>query len=226
MTVIVPFICEYMMRAYCNHMIRFLVLLFGIGLAGEPSASLYAVAAASGAQDPDSLDRLITVRASIVQGDTIPVIDLKPFNLVAPRYFSSRYEAMRYQRLVRNVKLVYPYARLAGNKLIEYEEELRGMTDAERRRATRRIEREIRDEFETDLMSLTRSQGTILIKLIDRETRHTSYDLLRDLRGMVSAVFWQSLGRIFGYNLKTGYDPYGEDFLIEEIVQLIEAGFL
>lgn len=170
---------------------------------------------------------MITVRATVLDGDTIPYIELQPFNLFAPRVFTSRAAAMRYQRLVFNVRKVYPYARLAGIKLREYNEELAQMhSDAERRRAVRQIEREIREEFEADLMKLTRTQGLILIKLIDRETQHTSYELLRDFRGMVSAVFWQSLGRLFGYNLKTSYDPHGEDFLIEEIVLMIEAGLL
>ena len=167
----------------------------------------------------------ITVRASIIDGDTIPVIDLRPVTFFAPRYFSSRSEASRYQRLVYNVKRVYPYAQLAGSKLREYSEELSQIeSESERRRVIREIEKEIRAEFESDLMRLNRTQGAILIKLIDRETSHTSYDLLRDFRGAFSAVFWQSLGRLFGYNLKTPYDPYGEDFLIEEIVLMIEAG--
>lgn len=174
-----------------------------------------------------SADSMITVRATVLDGDTIPYIELQPFNLFAPRVFTSRAEAMRYQRLVFNVRKVYPYASLAGMKLREYNEELAQMhSDVQRRRAVRQIEGEIREEFEADLMKLTRTQGMILIKLIDRETQHTSYELLKDFRGMVSAVFWQSLGRLFGYNLKTAYDPHGEDYLIEEIVLMIEAGVL
>lgn len=171
-------------------------------------------------------DSLIVLRATLIGSDTVPVIELEPYNLIAPRYFRSRSEALSYQRLVHNVRRVYPYARLAGIRLTEYNDELMGMTDAQRRRETRRIEREIRDEFEGDLMRLTRTQGMILIKLIDRQTALTSYNLLLDYRGMISAVFWQSLGRIFGFNLKSSYDPLGEDYLIEEIVQLIDAGIL
>ncbi len=132
---------------------------------------------------------------------------------------------MRYYRLVHNVKRAYPYAYLAGVKLREYEDQLAAMdSEADRRKAIRKIETEIREQFEEDLKRLTRTQGLILIKLVDRETSQTSYDLLRDFRGMVSAVFWQSLARLFGYNLKTRYDPQGEDHLIEQIVIMIEAG--
>jgi hypothetical protein len=168
-----------------------------------------------------------THRATLINGDTIPVIDLNPVTIFAPRIFASRSEAMRYYRLVQNVKTAYPYAYLAGMKFREYESALSSMnSESERRKAIREIEKEIRDQFEEDLKRLTRTQGLILIKLIDRETSHTSYAILREFRGMVSAVFWQSLARIFGYNLRTQYDPYGEDHLIEEIVLMIEAGLI
>ncbi|MFO7997405.1 MAG: DUF4294 domain-containing protein [Bacteroidales bacterium] len=166
-----------------------------------------------------------THRAHVVGGDTLPIIDLQPVLFFAPRVFTSRSEEMRYYRLVHNVKRAYPYAYLAGVKLREYEDQLAAMdSEADRRKAIRKIETEIREQFEEDLKRLTRTQGLILIKLVDRETSQTSYDLLRDFRGMVSAVFWQSLARLFGYNLKTRYDPQGEDHLIEQIVIMIEAG--
>lgn len=182
---------------------------------------LYAFAPYSFAQQHKG----ITTRAVVYQGDTIPYIELPTFRYFAPRSFANNREQNQYNRLVRNVKRVYPYARLAGIKFDEYSEILMGLeTEGQRKRAARNLEREIRDEFEGELRRLTISQGHILIKLIDRETNHTSYDVLRDFRGAFTAVFWQSFGRLFGYNLKTEYDPYGEDKLIEEIVQLIEMG--
>lgn len=168
-----------------------------------------------------------TVEARIENGDTILVIELKPVDIIAPREFASRREARRYNRLVINVKTVYPYARLAGIMFREYLEELEQYeTERERRQFTKEAENMVRDTFEEDLKRLTFSQGLILLKLIDRETQHTSYDILRDFRGAFSAVFWQSLGRLFGFNLKTTYDPEGEDAMIEEVVQLIEAGII
>jgi hypothetical protein len=167
------------------------------------------------------------VKARIVNGDTLPVIDLAPVAFFAPRIFKNRADENRYRRLVHNVKRVYPYARLAGIKFNEYNELLLSLpTEAQRRRAMRQAENELRTQFEEDLKRLTFTQGLILIKLVDRQTSHTSYDVVKEFRGMVSAVFWQGLGRIFGFNLKTEYDPKGEDRLIEEIVQMIEAGVI
>lgn len=73
---------------------------------------------------------------------------------------------------------------------------------------------------------MTISQGRLLIKLIDRETMNTSYELIRQYRGSLSAAFWQGIARIFGTNLKEEYDPYGEDIIIEIIVTEIESGNL
>lgn len=80
------------------------------------------------------------------------------------------------------------------------------------------------DDFGTELKKLTITQGRILLKLIDRETGDTSYELLKELRGSISAVFWQTIARIFGSDLKSQYDPKGDDFLIERVVKLIETG--
>ena len=73
---------------------------------------------------------------------------------------------------------------------------------------------------------MTFSQGKLLIKLIDRETEHTSYDLVKELRGGFRAFFWQSVARLFGANLKDTYDKDGEDQIVEELIQLYEAGLL
>ncbi len=167
------------------------------------------------------------VQARIVNGDTIPYIELPPVAFFASRIFKNRAEETRYRRLVYNVKRVYPYAKIAGAKFREYSELLTTLpTEAQRKRAMRQAENELRAQFENELKRLTFTQGLILIKLVDRETSHTSYDVVREFRGMVSAVFWQGLGRVFGFNLRTRYDPQGEDRLIEEIIQLIEAGML
>ncbi len=88
------------------------------------------------------------------------------------------------------------------------------------------LEEELMDEFGEDLKHLTISQGRLLIKLVDRETGNTSYDILKEYKGSFSAVFWQALARLFGSNLKSEYDATGKDRLIEEIIFLYERGLL
>jgi len=76
------------------------------------------------------------------------------------------------------------------------------------------------------MKEMTVTQGMILIRLIDRETQNTSYDLIKEYRGKITAAFWQGIARLFGTNLKEEYDPVGDDFLIEMIIAEIDAGRL
>jgi hypothetical protein len=141
--------------------------------------------------------------------------------------FDSWWAERRYRRLVRNLKKVYPYAVLAGDMLEELNDELKEI-DSERKRKEyiKKMEDELLAQYEDELKSLTISQGRLLIKLIDRETGDTSYELVKELRGSFSAFFWQALARLFGSNLKAEYDPDGEDQLIEQIVVRIEKGVI
>lgn len=169
----------------------------------------------------------LVVRAFVDNFDTIPHLQLPEVVVFSWLDFSRERDFRRHQRLIHNVKKVYPYARLAGIKLREYEKVLQAASsDRERRRIMKQAEREIKEQFEGELKELTFTQGRILIKLIDRETRETSYTLLRELRGDVTAFFYQGFARIWGYNLKTKYDPNGEDEMIELIVRMIESGQL
>ncbi len=167
------------------------------------------------------------VRARVIHGDTIPEITLSSFTVASKRTWKSYTAWKKYEKLKKKVVKVYPYAYLAGKKLRQYSEELANVTtEKEKKKFYKRIERELKAEYEGELRKLTISEGRILIKLIDRETGNTSYELVEELRGKFSAFFWQGLARIFGHNLKSHYDPDGADREIEFIVRQIEAGYL
>ncbi|MBI9037585.1 MAG: DUF4294 domain-containing protein [Bacteroidales bacterium] len=172
-------------------------------------------------------NKRIVVYAKVVDGDTIPIIPLPEVTVYSFKVFKNKREARRITRLMRNVRKVYPYAKLAGIKLNEYGEILEeAKNDRERRKIMKMAEKEIKAEFGDDLRKLTFSQGKILIKLIDRETGTSSFKLVQELRGKFVAFFWQTFARLFGYNLKVEYDPEGEDRAIETIVLMIENGAL
>jgi hypothetical protein len=165
--------------------------------------------------------------ARVIDGDTIPEITLSYFQVTAKRTWKSRTSYNKFKRLEKKVVKVYPFAHLAAQKLNEYAIELAAVeSEKEKKRFYKRIEQEIKLEYEGELRKLTVSEGRILIKLLDRETGNTSYELVTELRGKFSAFFWQGLARIFGHNLKSIYDPEGADKDIEFIVQRIEAGLL
>lgn len=169
----------------------------------------------------------IVVLANVINGDTIPVIPLKEVNVYAFKIIKNKREARRFGRLVRNVKKVYPYAKIAGIKLRKYNEILlETENEHDRRKIMKKVEKEIKEEFGEDLKKLNFSQGKILIKLIDRETNNSSFTLLQELRGKFTAFFYQAFARLFGYNLKIRYHPEKEDRNIEMIVKMIESGMI
>jgi hypothetical protein len=163
----------------------------------------------------------------IIDGDTILVSSIKEVYVLPVHKFESKREMRRYRRLIRNVKVVLPYAKLAKKKYDEVALAMEGMdTERQKKEYMKQVEEELKVEFEDDLKKLTITQGRILLKLLDREIGETSYDLLKEFRGTFSAFFWQTLARIFGHNLKSEFDPNGEDKLLNEIVMLIENGQL
>lgn len=176
------------------------------------------------AQQQDSLNYLEGIEAD---GDTLPHREIEEV-AVFPRlvFKSPRYER-RYYRLERKVKKVYPYAQKAAELIEKYESSYLGAaSDKERKKYVKQVEKELFAEYGDELKKLSISEGRILIKLIDRETGHTSYELIKDLKGGLVAFFWQGVARIFGNDLKDQYDPVIEDILIEQIISRIDAGVI
>jgi hypothetical protein len=170
---------------------------------------------------------LRVVPSRIIGQDTLPYIQLDVIEIFDFKVFKNKHQASQNTRLIKNVKIVYPYARMAGETLKEYEVILGQVeNERERRKILKELENEINEKYGDELKKLTFSQGKILIKLIDRETGNTSFDLVKDLRGNFLAFFYQSFARVFGYNLKVEYDPAGEDRDIEIIVRMIENGVI
>lgn len=180
------------------------------------------------AQTFKSGDSTINVmRAIIVGNDTILVSDIPEIDIYPRRQFKNRFQYYRYRTLIRNVKVAYPYAKIAGEKLRELDARLVNMPSERQRKAfIDSYEKELKDEFEDKLTRLTISQGRILIKLIDREVDHSTFFVITEIKGKFKAVFWQGIARLFGSNLKSEYKPEGEDAIIEEIIMMIEAGRL
>ncbi len=174
---------------------------------------------------PSGQERI--VKGQVVEGDTLAVVELPEVRIYERKDFEYLYLKRRYRRLIRNVKRAYPYARIAAGRLNKLDQDLWGIDSKKERKVyIEQAEKEIMDEFEKEIRQLTITQGIILVKLIDRETGRTSYTVIQELKGRLTAFFWQGIARLFGNNLKTEYDPYGQDRVIEDIVRGIEAGFI
>lgn len=160
-------------------------------------------------------------------GVSMPEIEIKEVNVIARPNGAKRNEYRKYERLIFNIKKVYPYALMVRKKLNQINEEISNITsEKERKDYLKNVEKDVFAEYEDDIRNMTITQGRILLKLIDRETQNTSYTLIKEYRGKFSAAFWQGIARIFGTNLKEEYDAYGEDILIELIIGEIDAGRL
>ena len=169
--------------------------------------------------------RPIVRKARIIEGDAVPMVNLREVEIYTLDIPKSPRQQRKLTKLVKNIKAVYPYAKLAGIKLAYYEDQLLAAeNDRERKQLMKQAEEEIKEEYGEELKNLTFSQGQILIKLLDRETGNTSYVLVQELRGKFTAFWYQAFARIWGYNLKEEYDPEGADRQIEIIVRMIERG--
>lgn len=168
------------------------------------------------------------ITRGIIEGqDTIPLIELPEVKVYERKDFEYLYLKRRYRRLIRNVKKAYPYAKIAGVRLKALDDKLVTIdSEKEQKAYIEKAEGEIMQQFEKEVKKLTVTQGIILVKLIDRETGRTSYQVIKELKGGITAFFWQGIARIFGNNLKAEYDPEQNDRIIEDIVLGIEAGFI
>ena len=158
----------------------------------------------------------------VENGDSIPMVHILPVYV-----FSRPVDLRRYRRLVEAVKKVYPIAKIARAKMATMEEELcRLPTKKAQKEYIRKIYHEIKEEYTPVAKRMTRTEGRVLLKLIDRETEYTAYEVLKEFRGGFVAGFWQGISKIFGQDLKSQYDKEGEDRMIEQIIIYYEAGLI
>jgi hypothetical protein len=166
------------------------------------------------------------VTAIVVNNDTVPYIWMPWVIVSAKMPFAYRRRYAEWTRLKQNVKIVYPYAILAAAKLKEYDLALAKIpNEADRKAFLKKSEKELQKEFGPELKGLSINQGKILMKLIDRETGKTTYNIVKEMRGNFQAFMWQSLASLFGSSMKQEYnlnDPHDKE--IELAVKQIEAG--
>jgi len=165
--------------------------------------------------------------ATMDHGDTIPVGYLSSIYVYPREKFKSEKDERYYWKLVRDVKKVYPLSKIVYYTLSETMDYVATLPDQKSRdQHLKKMEHDLIKQYEPVLRKMTYSQGKILIKLIDRECKTSSYELIRAYRGSFSAGFWQGVGKLFHIDLKSEYDPVGEDYLLERVVIKVEQGQL
>jgi hypothetical protein len=165
----------------------------------------------------------IKTYVTMLDGELVPMIVTEEVKIVDVRIFKSQAERDQYNRLRYNIYKVLPYAKFAAERYKQLQRDLATTADkGKQKEMINACETQIKDLFKREIENLTISQGEVLIKLIDRQTGNTSYEMVKDLKGGLKAFMLQSVARFFGHNLKEKYDPY-EERDIESILQ--QAGY-
>ena len=179
------------------------------------------------AQEQTTTVNGLLVPACIYQGDTIASLRLPTLYVFKPMVFKNKRKQQAYNRLVRNVKKTLPIAKEVNRAIIETYEFLQTLPDEKaREKHLSLVEKGVKEQYTPRLKKLTFSQGQLLIKLIDRESNSSSYELVKAFLGPFKAGFYQAFAAIFGASLKKEYHPEDEDALIEQIVLQVESGQL
>lgn len=163
----------------------------------------------------------------VVEGDTLSMVYLNAIYVFPPERFKSKQEETYYWKLVRDIKKVYPLSKIVYYTLYETMEYLETITDKkDREKHLRSMEKDLTKEYEPTLRKMTRNQGMLLLKLIDRQCNSSSFELIQAYRGDFTAHFWQGIARLFKADLKSTYEPANKDYMIERIVIRIDQGQL
>ena len=162
-------------------------------------------------------------------GDTALMVVLNNITVFPTLKFKNKKHEEFYWRTVRDVKRTLPYAKLIAETLLETYEYIETFpTQKEREQYLSQMEKEIFAQYKPELKRFTKSQGKMLVKLINRETNQSSYSILKAFLGTFRAGFWQTFGHFFCVNLKSSYRPdkNKEDAIIERVCILVEEGAL
>lgn len=162
-------------------------------------------------------------------GDTVRMIEIREVVVFPPLKFKNKKQEEFYWRTVRDVRKTLPYAKAASQALLETYEYIQTIPDKKvRERHLKVMEKDIVAQYKPAIMKFTKNQGKVLLKLINRETDQSSFNIVKAFLGSFRAGFWQTFGRFFGMNMKSGFHPEknDEDAMIDRIATLIEQGGL
>lgn len=167
------------------------------------------------------------VPVCVYKGDTIPSLRIPNVYVFKPLKFKNEKERRAFYKLVRNVKKTLPLAREIHRAVIETYEYLETLPNKKaREKHLKLVEKGLKEQYTPRMKKLTFSQGKLLIKLVNRQTNSSSYELVKAFMGSWKAGFYQTFAALFGASLKKEYHPEGEDALTERVVLMVESGLI
>ena len=157
-------------------------------------------------------------------GDTLILVDLDNVSITALRTFANDEEYRKYQRFRNYAAKVYPYAKEAIRIFRELEYASQHMSKREQKKRISELEVELTKEFEEPLKNLTKLQGKIMIKMIEKETGKPIYHLIKDLKGGFKAFYWNMFSKLYSYDLKEGYNK-GQYPILDAVLQDFDVSY-
>lgn len=171
--------------------------------------------------------RRIVYTVTLSHNDTIRMGYIPEVTIFRPLKFKNDKERLEYTKLVRDVKKTLPYAKEVAHNIIETYEFMEILPDKKaKQKHLENAQKDIMNKYKPKMKQLTKNQGKVLIKLVDRQTNSSAYDIVKSLMGPIKATFYNTFAGLFGNSLKEQYDPNGKDRMIERIVIEIEQGNL
>lgn len=179
---------------------------------------------------PDGTETKINVDGKVYPaliteaGDTLILVDLDDISITAMRTFASNEDYLKYQKFRAYAVKVYPYAKEAIRIFRELEYASQHMSKKERKNKIAELEEQLSKEFEEPLKNLTKLQGKIMIKMIEKETGQPVYNLIKDLKGGFKAFYWNAFSKLYSYDLKEGYNK-GQYPILDAVLQDFDVSY-
>ena len=158
------------------------------------------------------------VKVLVIDGDTLVIANLELISVTAPREFDYTEDRDRYSKYRRYAAIVYPYAVQGLRIYKQLEKESEGKSKREKRKMIKEISGRLKDEFEEPLKNLTRTQGLILTKMMERALNKPFYEIIKELKGGFTAMYWNQLGKMYDYHLKDEY-RVGKDPILDAVLE-------
>lgn len=168
-----------------------------------------------------------SVRLQVNSNDTFYLARMQDIWVYPQMVFTSKKQERFYWKTVRDVKKTLPFAKELAIEMRVADQQLALLPDDKaRRKWWKQHEKYLFKKYENDFRRMTASQGQMLMKLMDRESDKTSYEIIKHYRGKASANFWQFVAKLFKNDLKEEYDASDKDRIVERVINLVEAGQL
>lgn len=163
--------------------------------------------------------------SALIDGnDTLILADLDDVSITSPRKFDSQEDYLKYKKFRRYAVIVYPYAKEAIRIFRELEYASDHLSKRARKKKIKELEKELKSEFEEPLSKLTKLQGKIMIKMIEKETGYSMFELMKSLRGRFTAFYWHQFSKLFSYDLKEGYN-IGQYEILDAVLQDFDLSY-